>query len=163
MRHTMVLMALAATALQAQPGGWRGAFDGDGPADRARLEQLGLTQAQIQTVDTIWTRKMQEITPLQADLRVKQAQIARALVPATPNLDEVKRLMREVTDLEYQIRVKMLEAEMEVRRSVGEDVWVRMVQDRRGRPRLRPGTGPLMGPSGNGPGRGPDGSGPRRF
>ncbi len=159
MKYSVMAMALVATALSAQPGGWRDAFAGPHPADRTRLERLGLTQAQIQTIDGIWTRRMQEITPLQADLRIKQAQIARALVPVNPNMDEVKRLMKEVTDLEYQIRVKMVEAEMEVRRAVGEDIWVKMVQGRRARGNF--GAGPMHEPMV--PGRGPAGDRPRRF
>lgn len=154
-QSVLVLLALTATALSANPGGWRDAFDGPDPADRTRLEQLGLTQAQIQTIDGIWTRRMQEIRPMQADLKIKQAQIARALVPTNPNMDDVKRLMKEASDLEYQIRVKMVEAEMEVRRNVGEDVWVKMVQGRRAGLGLS--RGPMMPP-----GRGPNGERPRR-
>jgi len=150
---TLALLAFFAITLSAQPGGWRNGFDGPGPLDRERLEQLGLNQNQIQTLDTIWTRKIQEITPLNADIKVKRAQLARAMVPSSPNMEDIRKLLQEMVDLEYQVRLKMIEAEMEVRRTLGEDVWVRLVRGRRAwNDRPGPG-GPRMGPRHDGPRR----------
>lgn len=154
MKHVIIFL-LVATRLAAQIGPWRYDVEGPHPAMRTMLEQMGLTAEQIRNVDQIYARKMQALAATRADLELKRAQIARALVPSNPDLNEVQRLMREALELELAIRMGMIEAELEVRRLVGEEVWIRMVQGRR---TLRgagpgPGRGPAMGPRYDRPGR----------
>ncbi len=129
------------------------------PNSRPALQRLGLTEAQITTVTEVWTRRALAVRTVRADLEIKQAQLARALVPANPDMNAVRTLLREAVDLEYQIRLNMMEGELEVRKAVGEEIWVKMVRgrDRDMMPYMRggPAGAPVPGPRNDDrPGRG---------
>lgn len=133
MKHVVAVMVFLALA-----GGIAAAQQDEAPF----LERLGLSEQQIQEVFEIQAQTEAETRVARAELDLLRARLTRELVEPKPDRGEIREILRESVEWEYQLRLARVEAELDIRQVVGDRTWGRMVEARERAERSR---GPAPG------------------
>ncbi len=106
------------------------------------LERLGLSEQQVGEVLEIQALAEEDTRVARAELDLLRARLTRELVEPEPNRVEIREILRESVEWEYQLRLTRVEAELDIRQVVGDRTWGRMVEARERADRAR---GPAPG------------------
>ena len=98
--------------------------------DAPFLERLGLSEEQIEEVLEIQQETESETRVARAELDLLRARLTRELVESKPDRQEIRNILRESVEWEYQLRLARVEAELDIREVVGDRTWGRIVQAR---------------------------------
>jgi DNA-binding transcriptional MerR regulator len=98
--------------------------------DAPFLERLGLSEEQIEEVLEIQQETQEETRLARAELDLLRARLTRELVESEPDRQEIRNILRESVEWEYQLRLARVEAELDIREVVGDRTWGRIVQAR---------------------------------
>ena len=122
------MMKLLASAVLLAAGTLAFAQTGDeGAANPAKhLKSLGLNDTQITQVTDIWTKTEGFARTQMAQIRVIHAQIDLAMSAPSPDLNAVNALVDKGTQLQADLRKKVLAAEVQVKQIVGDQVFYRL-------------------------------------
>lgn len=99
-------------------------------SDAPFLERLGVPEDQIEAVLEIQQETEEETRVLRAELDLLRARLTRELVEPEPDRQEIRNILRESVEWEYQLRLARVEAELDIREVVGDRTWGRIVQAR---------------------------------
>ncbi len=99
--------------------------------DASFLERLGLEQQEIEQVLAVQAEAEQQTRLARAELDLLRARLTRELVEENPDRDEIRGILRETVEWEYELRLARVETELSIRAIVGDRTWSRMVEARR--------------------------------
>jgi septal ring factor EnvC (AmiA/AmiB activator) len=99
-------------------------------ADR-NLKQLGLTDSQITRVLDLQAKMENAVRQDMVHLRLIRAQIAEALLPASPDKQKINRLIDTQTQTRAELEKNLISDQLEIRKVVGEQIYQKMRQSRR--------------------------------
>lgn len=115
----------------AQPGPGPGM--GQGPRDpKAFLVQQGVSDAVAQQVVDLWTQALSAAEAKRADLKVIEAQIRQAMVPANPDLKAVNALVDRKVALQADLEKARLALEAKVHQLIGDPLFAKIQMAHRG-------------------------------
>ena len=120
----VLALPLAAAPFAAPPGGER-------PLDKV-LGRLGLEQAKIEELRSLYAKTAERSAPLMADLRIQEAELAKALLPKNPDKAAYERIVRRIAELQVQLRLLRIEAESKAREIAGDEAWLALRRGLRG-------------------------------
>ena len=78
--------------------------------------ELGLTEAQLDSISTIRYLTKKELIPLQSELRMKNLELRHEMEKDEPNERKIMRLADEIAQIKAQIRKKNLIKTLNVRK-----------------------------------------------
>lgn len=101
--------------------------------DPQLLRSLDLEDGEIAAITRVQREHALALRPLQADLDIAKAELARLLIDENPNLRRIEENLRASADIEVQIRLLEIQRELAIRRIIGTERWTRLVQAARAR------------------------------
>ncbi len=117
-----ILLLITATSVVAQAG-----------YDPQLLRSLDLEEREIAAIMRVQREHALAVRPLQADLNIEQAELARLLIDENPSIRRIEANLRTSAEIEVQIRLLEIQRELAIRRVIGTDRWTRLVQAARAR------------------------------
>jgi hypothetical protein len=140
-----LLLALVATAASSQEWG-----------DRQVWQKLGLTEEEIGRARAIYERTEKVIREAQVELDVLKAELRRLLYREQVEMSAVEKQLRASLEWEYRLRLAQITRQVELRRLLGDQKYIRLmeaVRERRREARGGDGDGGRNGPGRGGAGR----------
>lgn len=101
------------------------------PLDKV-LGRLGLEQAKIEELRSLYSKTAERSAPLAADLRIQEAELAKALLPKNPDKAAYERIVKRMAELQVQLRLVRIEAEVRAREIAGDAAWLALRKGLRG-------------------------------
>ena len=95
------------------------------------LEKLDIDEQDIEKIQEINTETNDTVQKAQAEVNIIRARIERLLLDADVSLGEVEKLLRSALEWELKIRMAQIERELSIRRTIGDEKWVRLREARR--------------------------------
>lgn len=117
------------------------------------LRQLGLTDTQVSQVLDIQAKMQTAVRDNTVHLRLIRAQIDEALLPAAPNMQKINGLIDDQAKIRADLEKKLVADRVKLRQIVGDQLYPRLLQIRRGLYARRPGDnrGPIERRGAGGP------------
>jgi len=113
-----LLLALAGAAAYSQ-----------GVTDREAWKQMGLSDPQIDQAGAIYESTQNAIREARVELDVLKAELRRALYQGSTDMKEVERLLRNSMEWEYKLRLAQITRQVELRRLLGDRLYVRLLEE----------------------------------
>lgn len=93
---------------------------------RPVLQRFGVgEEAQTAALDS-YEAYRSGASSVRADLQIKEAELAKLLLPQSPDLAAVRTKLDEIGKLEIQSRMQRIQFELDLRRILGTETWARM-------------------------------------
>ncbi len=144
----LILPALA-VAQSAAPSAGTGAGPGMGAGrmggENGLLKSFGLTEAQIGQVTAIEKSTRDVVRADLTHIRLVQAQIAEALLPAAPDAQAINALIDKKGQLRVDIEKNLMSARIQLVKIMGSDDFAKYARSLMGRMRIAMGRGRMMG------------------
>lgn len=125
MKRLIIMSTLALFAL--------GAVYGQEAADLALLARIGVSGEVREKATALYKAAAEKTEALRADLRIKEAELSKLLLPDDYDLAAVEKKLREISNLEVEVRMIRIRNEMELRELIGKERWARFRQAVRNR------------------------------
>ena len=117
---------------------------GQASYDPQLLQSLELEDREIAAIMRVQHEHAVAVRPLQADLNIEQAELARLLIDDNPSIRRIEANLRASAEIEVQIRMLEIQRELSIRRIIGTERWTRLVQAARARTAPGPDTFPRL-------------------
>lgn len=131
-----IVIILMAAQLQAQPGPGRGQNQGNNNVDRSEIPLLdklpNITADQKAKITDLHTKMLKVIQPIQNQIGEKRARIKTLKQQESPNLDEIDKLIDEISSLDAKIEKERVKFYVEVRKLLTDEQKVAMDRGPRG-------------------------------
>ena len=101
--------------------------------ETAMLKKLGLNDSQISQVLEIQNRTQAAIRQDRVEIQLLQAQMEKALLPSSPNMQEVNGYITQMTQTHADMMKAFIGARVQLRQIIGEDnlpVYFRFIRHR---------------------------------
>jgi Spy/CpxP family protein refolding chaperone len=95
---------------------------------KSLLSRLELGEDQWSRLDALLDSAAEEITRARADLEIEKAKLTRLLMDKSPDMNEVRSVVRTSLEIEYRVRMAQIERNIQARAIVGEDNWALLVR-----------------------------------
>ncbi len=92
-------------------------------AVRGWLQNLKLTDQELQQISKIIEADEAELARAQAEIKIIQSKIARLMLESTPDLDAIKEEIGKSAEYEKTIKFIQIKRQLEVKEVLGEERW----------------------------------------
>ena len=93
--------------------------------DADELKKAGVESGQREQAMDLFRQATGRTAVLRADLRIKEAELAKIVAADQVDLPAVEKKLREIADLEMAIRLDRIRTETELRDLIGKERWAR--------------------------------------
>lgn len=90
---------------------------------RKELKSLAFTEKELDAVEAIVANGEADIVKAQGEIKVIQVRLESQMKAKYPPLAEIKKLVRESLEWEYQIRILKIERNIAIRQVIGDERW----------------------------------------
>jgi hypothetical protein len=109
---------------------------------RALFRGIALDTKELGQIEKVLAEDEETLAKAKAEIRILQARLARLMLEKTVPMDQVKSLVKESLDWEYQIRLIQIARHVAIRRILGDDRWASILKLGRAVPALERGGKP---------------------
>jgi Skp family chaperone for outer membrane proteins len=90
------------------------------PADFKRdLSELKLNADELDSIEKIIEKNSAEMEKNRADLQILQAQLGRQLLEKDPDIESIKKIVRQSLEIEFKMRMIQIERQLKLRELLG--------------------------------------------
>jgi hypothetical protein len=90
---------------------------------RAIIKALDISPDDMQKIEAVLAKDEAAIARKRGDVKVAQTQIARLLLEANPQIDQIGALVKQAQAAEYDLRMMQISRQIEVKKIIGDRRW----------------------------------------
>jgi hypothetical protein len=117
---TLALALGAGVAAQNKPDA-----PGNAGEFRKELKSLALEDKEVDSLEKIVQRDADALEKAQAEIRILQARLERLMLEKKPPMEDIKTLVKQSLDWEFQIRMIRIQRNLDIRALIGDDRWAK--------------------------------------